>query len=103
MTSEQAITVFRRVADAVQRVDPVIIEELELAAFVYVQRALKTFTPDQADGFVPHLKLLYGWMQHQQDLALKGCLRVPEFGCRLAEQRPRLREATLAASGRANS
>jgi acyl transferase domain-containing protein len=74
MTREQAVTVFRRAADAVQHVDPVIIEELELAAFIYVQRAIKTFTPDQANGFIPHLKLLYGWMQHQQDLALKGGL-----------------------------
>lgn len=74
MTREQAIRVFRRAADAFQHVDPIIIEELELAAFVYLQRALKTFTPDQANGFTPHLKLLYGWMQHHQDLALKGVL-----------------------------
>jgi acyl transferase domain-containing protein len=74
ITQEQAIAVFRRPADAIQHVDPVIIEELELAALVYLQRALKIFTPDQANGFTPHLKLLYGWMQHQQDLALKGRL-----------------------------
>jgi acyl transferase domain-containing protein len=74
MTREQATASFRKPADAVQHVDPVIIEELELAAFVYVQRALKTFSSDQASGFTPHLNKLYGWMQHQQDLALKGGL-----------------------------
>jgi SAM-dependent methyltransferase len=74
MTNEQAITVSMKAADSMQHVSPAMLQELELAAFIYLQRALKTFTPQQANEFAPHFKSLYGWMQHQQGLALKGAL-----------------------------
>jgi SAM-dependent methyltransferase len=80
MTSEQAIKVFRSAADALPQVDPVIIQELELAASVYLQRALTAFTPDQANGFPSHFKSLYDWMRHQQNLTLEGGLKCRDLG-----------------------
>jgi hypothetical protein len=74
VTNEQATTLFRELADSIEHVDPVIIQEIEIAAFIYLQRALNAFTPTQAKDFKPHFKSLYRWMQHQQDLASKGAL-----------------------------
>lgn len=95
ITREQAMTVFKRTSDSVKHVDPVVIRELELAAFVYLQRALNTFTPDEANGFTPHLKSLYEWMKHRQDLSLKGGLDHQDSDPHWSERDPDYEEQLL--------
>ena len=74
LTKNQATTLFRSALSAYKEYDPTVIEELELGAFIYIDRVLKCFTPEQAQNFAPHLLLYYNWMRHQHDLALRGGL-----------------------------
>lgn len=71
---EQAIAVFRKAASTVQHFEAIVIEELELASFIYITRVLNSFTSEQVASFAPHLRLYYEWMQHQRDLAHQGLL-----------------------------
>lgn len=74
LSSEDATELFKHAADRYAHLDPIVIEELELGAFVYIERILKAFTPGEAKSFAPHLQLFYQWMQHQHELALKGVI-----------------------------
>lgn len=74
MSSEDATDLFKKAANRYTHLDPIVIEELELGAFIYIERILKTFTPEEARTFVPHLRLFYQWMQHQHELALRGSI-----------------------------
>ena len=74
MSAEDATKLFAHAADRYTHLNPIVIEELELGAFVYIERILKAFTSEQAKTFAPHLQLFYQWMQHQHELALKGAI-----------------------------
>ena len=74
ITPEQAKTVFGKAADNIQHVEPIAIQELEIATLVYIQRALKAFPPESTGDFPSHLKLLYSWMQQHHALAIQGSL-----------------------------
>lgn len=71
---DQAIVVFRKAASTIQHFESTVIEELELASFIYIDRVLNSFTSEQVTAFAPHLKLYYEWMQHQRNLACQGLL-----------------------------
>lgn len=74
LTPKETKELLKQGVAAVDRVDPVVAKELELAAFIYARRVLKMFDPEQALAFAPHLKLSYEWMQHQEILAMQGLL-----------------------------
>lgn len=80
MRHAEATTIFREAASAITHFLPIVIEELEIASFIYIKRVLKSFTSDQVKGFAPHLKLYYEWMQHQHDLASQGVLEHQSAG-----------------------
>ena len=74
LPNDKAQVLFSKIVSSIQHCDATVVEELELAAFVYIKRVIGSFTPEQASEFAPHLKLFFQWMQHQYDLATKGLL-----------------------------
>lgn len=74
LTHGQTIALLNKEIAAFDRADSVVTRELELAAYIYTQRVLRSFDPEQALAFAPHLKLYYEWMQHQQILAVQSLL-----------------------------
>ncbi|MCJ1392471.1 hypothetical protein MMC18_005338 [Xylographa bjoerkii] len=74
LAHNKAQAVFSKIVSSIQHFDTTVVEELEMAAFVYIRRVIASFTLDQAKCFAPHLKLFFEWMQHQHDLATKGLL-----------------------------
>ena len=71
---DKAQALFSKIVSSIQHCDVIVVEELELAAFVYIKRVIGSFTPAQAQDFAPHLKLFFEWMEHQYDLATQGLL-----------------------------
>ncbi|MCJ1384009.1 hypothetical protein MMC17_007124 [Xylographa soralifera] len=71
---DKAQVLFSKIVSSIQHCDATVVEELELAAFVYIRRVIGSFTLEEAKGFAPHLQLFFEWMQHQHDLATKGLL-----------------------------
>lgn len=74
LTHEQTKALLKKGTPFVERVGSVGAKELELAAYIYTQRVLKSFDPELGLALVPHLKLYYEWMQHQQTLGVQGLL-----------------------------
>ena len=58
-----ACPIYNAAANHLEQADPLLIEELELAAFIYTKRVLKAYTPNNARFFAPHLQRYYEYMQ----------------------------------------
>jgi SAM-dependent methyltransferase len=81
LSSVTATDVFKRAMQTIPDADSTIVQELELAAFIYCKRVLKEFSADQATSFSPHHQLFYEYIQHQYDRAVKG-----ELNCQQSDQ-----------------
>ena len=74
LPSDQATTLLKRFGDEIPDADSRIIQELELTSFILQKRVLKRFSPTDMEGFAPHHRLFYQYMQHRYDLAREGKL-----------------------------
>ena len=74
LSHDKAQAVFSKTVSNIKHFQPLVVEELELGAFVYIKRVIRTFSSEQVERFAPHLKLFYKWMQHQHDLGMQGLL-----------------------------
>ncbi|KAL8995313.1 MAG: hypothetical protein Q9169_004917 [Polycauliona sp. 2 TL-2023] len=58
--------------ESFDKASPKIVEELEIGAWLYMKRALNTCSAEEAEGFEPHLKAYWNYMQHVQKRVLAG-------------------------------
>ncbi|KAL1634456.1 Type I Iterative PKS [Diplodia intermedia] len=65
---------FGEYGKAIPDADQKTIHDLEFASFVFCKRMLRRFTVADADGFSPHHRLFYQYMQHRYELAEEGRL-----------------------------
>ena len=74
LSRAQALDLFSPFAKDIPHPGSHVIEELELACFIFIKRILEQYTPQQAQNFAPHFRLFYGYMQNRYQLGLQGKL-----------------------------
>lgn len=72
LDSKGVVSILSEKLGGFETADSTIIEELEIAAWIFMKRTLGTCLPKEAEGFDEHLKSLYEYMQHIEKRVLAG-------------------------------
>lgn len=76
-------------------VDPVIVADLEHAAFIYMKRALNACYPDEVKRFKPHFRKFYQLMQNTTEKVIEGNVPHQNLGVDWLSTTPEFETALL--------
>ncbi|KAF7595519.1 hypothetical protein BBP40_005855 [Aspergillus hancockii] len=74
LSQEETKAICTGPAQKLDYVEPNIIAELELGAFIFMKRLLATITPEEVKSCSPHMQTFYEYMERTYDLVAKGQL-----------------------------